>query len=113
MSSSSTEPPSSDSESEESPSFREYATERLSVLGILVISVVADLAFLAAWVLCNWVVDRWVITPHVLEGVDADVLTVARHLFAWITLTAVVLFALEDIISLSYKMIKRLVNRFR
>lgn len=61
----------------------------------------------------NWAVDKWVITPHAIEGIDATVLTTARHLFAWITLAAVILFAGEDIISLVVNAIKRLRSRLK
>ena len=74
-----------------------HAKDRGKVLGILIVSLVYDAVFIAAWVLVNWSVEAHVIEPLALQGVDHWILSVLRLVFGLATLVCVLVFVVEDL----------------
>ena len=101
------------SEKNEHESVADHAKDRIRVLGVLSISVVIDVVFMAIWVLVNWLLDQKVLEPMRLSGADALLLTIFRYLFGGATLIAVLVYTVEDIIIMVVQALQRIKSRIR
>jgi hypothetical protein len=86
---------------------------RMRILGIQSSTVAVDTLFIAAWVVVNWLLDYWIVEPMRLAGSDGFLLGVFRWVFGIATLIVVLLFVVEDIITMIIQARRRIIAQLR
>jgi len=94
-------------------SVSEHVGGRLKILAVLASAVAIDSIFMAAWVAINWSLDRYVLEPMRLSGSDGVLLGAFHYLFGGTTLIAVLIYTVEDIITIAWQAIQRVKTKFR